>query len=89
MNARSSRSHTVFQLAISAARAALVPGGKAQALHGSLNLVDLAGSERLDRSGATGDRLKETQVCVCVCVCVLYMQTGARSLHSALHRDLE
>ena len=28
MNARSSRSHTVFQLAISAARAALVPGGK-------------------------------------------------------------
>ncbi len=27
-----------------------------------LNLVDLAGSERLARSGATGDRLKETQV---------------------------
>jgi hypothetical protein len=27
-----------------------------------LNLVDLAGSERLTRSGATGDRLKETQV---------------------------
>jgi kinesin family protein C1 len=28
---------------------------------GSLALVDLAGSERLSRSGATGDRLKETQ----------------------------
>ena len=28
---------------------------------GTLNLCDLAGSERLSRSGATGDRLKETQ----------------------------
>ena len=46
---------------------------QAQALHGSLNLVDLAGSERLDRSGATGDRLKETQVRVCVCVCITYV----------------
>ena len=30
------------------------------------HLVDLAGSERLDKSGATGDRLKETQVRVCL-----------------------
>merc|ERR1712151_1229599 len=29
--------------------------------YGALHLVDLAGSERLDRSGAVGDRLKETQ----------------------------
>ncbi|KAH9625573.1 hypothetical protein KSS87_009926 [Heliosperma pusillum] len=29
--------------------------------HGSLHLVDLAGSERVDRSEATGDRLKEAQ----------------------------
>lgn len=30
-------------------------------LRGSLNLVDLAGSERVNRSEATGDRLKEAQ----------------------------
>ena len=28
---------------------------------GKLNLVDLAGSERVDKSGATGDVLKEAQ----------------------------
>jgi kinesin family protein C2/C3 len=31
------------------------------ALHGNLHLVDLAGSERVDRSEATGDRLREAQ----------------------------
>ncbi|KAK3005763.1 hypothetical protein RJ639_017575 [Escallonia herrerae] len=30
-------------------------------LHGSLHLVDLAGSERVNRSEATGDRLREAQ----------------------------
>ncbi|CAM9823155.1 unnamed protein product [Laminaria digitata] len=29
-------------------------------LKGTLHLVDLAGSQRLNRSNATGDRLKET-----------------------------
>jgi kinesin family protein C1 len=60
MNERSSRSHTVFQLRITATRQLRGDGPK-QTLHGSLNLVDLAGSERLAKSCATGDRLKETQ----------------------------
>ncbi|KAG5179631.1 P-loop containing nucleoside triphosphate hydrolase protein [Tribonema minus] len=56
MNARSSRSHSVFTLYMRASNAAA-----GSALRGALHLVDLAGSERLDRSGATGQRLKETQ----------------------------
>ncbi|KAH7282430.1 hypothetical protein KP509_35G030400 [Ceratopteris richardii] len=56
MNEQSSRSHCVFTLRISG-----VNESTEQQVHGVLNLVDLAGSERLSRSGATGDRLKETQ----------------------------
>ncbi|KAJ4462712.1 putative Carboxy-terminal kinesin 2 [Paratrimastix pyriformis] len=55
-NEQSSRSHSVFILRITGRNAAA-----SQTLHGVLNLVDLAGSERLAQSGATGDRLKETQ----------------------------
>merc|ERR1711948_179057 len=56
MNAVSSRSHSVFSLYLTGSNTDL----KVE-LRGALHLVDLAGSERLDRSGAIGDRLKETQ----------------------------
>eukprot|EP00933_Yihiella_yeosuensis_P035957 TRINITY_DN2964_c0_g1_i2.p1 TRINITY_DN2964_c0_g1~~TRINITY_DN2964_c0_g1_i2.p1 ORF type:complete len:1189 (-),score=319.24 TRINITY_DN2964_c0_g1_i2:408-3974(-) len=56
MNAVSSRSHSVFALYLHGVNREI-----GSELHGALHLVDLAGSERLDRSGATGDRLKETQ----------------------------
>ena len=81
-NERSSRSHLVFTVSVSASSAragqkllgavweqqTLVGSSTDAALAdarsfsaGLLNLVDLAGSERLSKSGATGDRLKETQ----------------------------
>lgn len=56
MNSVSSRSHSVFALYLRGVNRELN-----QELHGALHLVDLAGSERVDKSGATGDRLKETQ----------------------------
>ncbi|KAJ3373781.1 hypothetical protein GGF31_008666 [Allomyces arbusculus] len=56
MNERSSRSHSVFALAIEGRNETTGESGR-----GTINLVDLAGSERLNQSGAVGDRLKETQ----------------------------
>ena len=55
-NERSSRSHSVFILRLVGENS--ITGERSE---GTLNLVDLAGSERLSHSGATGDRLKETQ----------------------------
>ncbi|XP_021857174.1 kinesin-like protein KIN-14P isoform X1 [Spinacia oleracea] len=56
MNERSSRSHSVVTIHVQGKD--LKSGATS---HGSLHLVDLAGSERVDRSEATGDRLKEAQ----------------------------
>ncbi|KAH7290995.1 hypothetical protein KP509_30G072200 [Ceratopteris richardii] len=56
LNERSSRSHSVLTVHV---RGTELSSGAI--LHGCLHLVDLAGSERVDRSEATGDRLKEAQ----------------------------
>ncbi|KAK3034547.1 hypothetical protein RJ639_033793, partial [Escallonia herrerae] len=56
LNERSSRSHSVLTVHVRGTDL------KTNAvLRGSLHLVDLAGSERVDRSEATGDRLREAQ----------------------------
>ncbi|MCO5575842.1 hypothetical protein L7F22_029647 [Adiantum nelumboides] len=56
LNERSSRSHSVLTVHVQGTELA-----SGTVLHGCLHLVDLAGSERVDRSEATGDRLKEAQ----------------------------
>ncbi|GKU95265.1 hypothetical protein SLEP1_g8646 [Rubroshorea leprosula] len=56
LNERSSRSHSVLTVHV---RGTDLKTNSV--LRGSLNLVDLAGSERVDRSEATGDRLREAQ----------------------------
>ncbi|KAL0393548.1 UNVERIFIED_CONTAM: Kinesin-like protein KIN-14J [Sesamum latifolium] len=56
LNERSSRSHSILTIHVS--------GTELETnaiLRGCLHLVDLAGSERVDRSEATGDRLREAQ----------------------------
>ncbi|KAJ9173615.1 hypothetical protein P3X46_016732 [Hevea brasiliensis] len=56
LNERSSRSHSVLTVHV---RGMDLETGAV--LHGNLHLIDLAGSERVDRSEATGDRLREAQ----------------------------
>ncbi|KNE56026.1 hypothetical protein AMAG_17860 [Allomyces macrogynus ATCC 38327] len=56
MNARSSRSHSIFTITIEMSE---TRDGKECIRAGKLHLVDLAGSERQSKTGATGDRLKE------------------------------
>lgn len=57
MNARSSRSHSVFTLTLEISE--LGPDGKDHIRVGKLNMVDLAGSERQSKTNATGQRLEE------------------------------
>ena len=56
MNARSSRSHSIFQIYLETAS---MKDGQQVIKAGKLNLVDLAGSERSSKTGATGETLKE------------------------------
>ncbi|KAM3001386.1 hypothetical protein FF2_037683 [Malus domestica] len=56
LNERSSRSHSVLTVHVRG-----VDLKSDTSMRGSLHLVDLAGSERVDRSEATGDRLREAQ----------------------------
>ncbi|MFS7914119.1 putative minus-end-directed kinesin ATPase [Helianthus anomalus] len=56
LNERSSRSHSVLTVHVRGTDLETNAG-----LRGNLHLVDLAGSERVDRSEATGERLKEAQ----------------------------
>lgn len=57
-NEHSSRSHTVCQLSLTAKRKT---DTAEEELRGLLSFVDLAGSERVEKSGATGERLREAQ----------------------------
>ncbi|KAJ9147925.1 hypothetical protein P3X46_030039 [Hevea brasiliensis] len=56
LNERSSRSHSVLTVHVNG-----VDLETGALLRGNLHLIDLAGSERVDRSEATGDRLREAQ----------------------------
>ena len=56
MNARSSRSHTVFQLYVTQQRHDTL-----ETVRSTLTIVDLAGCERIDKTGATGERLEEAK----------------------------
>ncbi|KAJ3704038.1 hypothetical protein LUZ61_007743 [Rhynchospora tenuis] len=56
LNERSSRSHSILTVHV---KGTDVKNGSTS--RGCLHLIDLAGSERVERSEATGDRLKEAQ----------------------------
>lgn len=60
MNARSSRSHSIFTITVEQSEIDPITGQQ-EIKKGKLNLVDLAGSERQDKTGATGDRFKEAR----------------------------
>ena len=57
LNSKSSRSHVIFTLYIEQSK--VNQDGVAMRTKSKFNLIDLAGSERAERTGATGDLLKE------------------------------
>ncbi|KAG2387641.1 hypothetical protein C9374_001235 [Naegleria lovaniensis] len=61
MNDTSSRAHTIFQIILASSIETAVPGNASTFSEkvSIINLIDLAGSERADKTGATGERLKE------------------------------
>lgn len=59
MNATSSRSHSIFTINLEQINEDHLSIEKTSIKKGKLNLVDLAGSERQNKTGATGERLKE------------------------------
>lgn len=58
MNEHSSRSHAIFIITIECSEIGL--DGENHIRVGRLNLIDLAGSERQSKTGATGDRFRES-----------------------------
>ena len=61
MNKESSRSHAIFTVALERTKVERVGGlVKRNTIRSKFRLVDLAGSERAKRTGAKGDRLKES-----------------------------
>lgn len=57
MNDKSSRSHSIFNIALSLTER--VDGQLNQTKRSKISLVDLAGSERVSYTGASGERLRE------------------------------
>lgn len=59
MNATSSRSHSIFTITVETSDKNIQNGEAESYRVGKLHLVDLAGSERQNKTGASGQRLKE------------------------------
>eukprot|EP00736_Rhodelphis_marinus_P000365 Rmarinus@m.2288 len=61
MNQHSSRSHLLVTITIESSMQSSRAGAPVERCFGKLHLCDLAGSENVNKSGATGARLKEAQ----------------------------
>jgi regulator of replication initiation timing len=66
VNARSSRSHTIFNVKLEKKTCAMIKRGNGSNIMRStsskLSIVDLAGNERTSRTNTTGERLKESSL---------------------------